>query len=107
MLGNRSTISISFSRTMFINCTTQTLNLHNLLFVPHHEKTLILVKKLCKDNNVSVKFHSTSFSRKDQATQTILLIEGNENGLYNHENGPDLEIGSSSCLSGTPNNLNS
>lgn len=54
--------------------------LTDLFHVPQLTKNLILVKKLCSDNNVSIEFFPNSFSVKDLANGMPILEEGVKDG---------------------------
>lgn len=55
-------------------CASRTLRLQNLLCVPHFEKNLISIKKLCEDNNVSVEFFLNTFFVKDLDSKITILM---------------------------------
>lgn len=87
ILGNGSTIPISQTDTNKLSCTFHKLNLNDLLLVPQLEKNLILVKKLCEDNNV---FVANKFLCEGPRNKTILLHGGTEQGFYKVGDGMPL-----------------
>ncbi|KAI4389249.1 hypothetical protein MLD38_001497 [Melastoma candidum] len=52
---------------------SSSLSLAHVLHAPALTQRLISVSKLCRDNDVSVKFHSTGFCVKDNKTKQIML----------------------------------
>lgn len=66
-----------------IHTPNKTLNLKNVLHVPHASKNLLYVHHFSKDNDVFLEFHPDwFFFVKDRATRNLLLHDRCENGLY-------------------------
>lgn len=73
-LGNGTTTPITHIGYAHLSSEFNALRLKNLLRVPQLEKNLILMKKLCEDNNVSVEFFPNTFCVKDLDSKIIILM---------------------------------
>lgn len=58
------------------------LQLNNILHIPEVKKNLLLINKLCNDNNISVTFDNFTVCFKDRNTNKELLTRGVADGLY-------------------------
>ncbi|MDV3181262.1 MAG: hypothetical protein Q8830_03595 [Candidatus Phytoplasma australasiaticum] len=68
MIGDGKSLSVTHSGTITLNTFAHSLRLSNVLCVPKIKKNLISIYQLCNQNNVSVKFSSSSFVVKDCRT---------------------------------------
>lgn len=73
MLRNGSIIPITYVGNAYLTYTSCALKLKYLLFVIQIENSLVSIKKLYKDNNVSMEFFYDCFHMKDLTTKTIIL----------------------------------
>ena len=73
---------LSISHIGHSSLAGSSLQLKNILHVPHISKNLLSVYRLVSDNDVFVEFHRTFFCVKDKATRKVLLHGRSEGGLY-------------------------
>ncbi|PNY01489.1 copia-like polyprotein, partial [Trifolium pratense] len=78
MVGNGEKLKIVASGSTKLN----TLNLHDVLYVPQITKNLLSVSKLTADNNIFVEFDANCCSVKDKLTGQTLLKGRLKDGLY-------------------------
>jgi hypothetical protein len=69
------------------------LDLNDVLHVPHITKNLISISKLTKDNDVILEFHPLFCIVKDRRTKQLLLQPTQINGLYQLPSSPHALIG--------------
>jgi hypothetical protein len=58
------------------------MNLNNILHVPHTSKNLLSIHKLTLDNDAFIEFHPFFFLIKDQETRTTLFKGVCQHGVY-------------------------
>jgi hypothetical protein len=58
------------------------IDLKNILHIPHLSTHLLFVNRLCWDNDIFVEFHRHCFCVKDKSTWKILLHGRSKGGLY-------------------------
>lgn len=78
MVGNGEKLKVVASGSSKIN----TVNLHDVLYVPQITKNLLSVSKLTSDNNAIVEFDHDCCSVKDKVTGKVLLKGIRKDGLY-------------------------
>jgi histone deacetylase 1/2 len=61
---------------------SSSIHLHNVLISPSIVKNLISVRKLTRDNNISVEFDPCGFSIKDLRTVTVMLRSESSSEFY-------------------------
>ncbi|KAL4290064.1 hypothetical protein GQ457_14G022270 [Hibiscus cannabinus] len=84
-LGDGSALNIEQIGRTFIDSSTRTLCLDQLLYVPSISKNLMSVAKFAKDNDVFFEFHKTTCYIKDASTRIVLLEGQLDEGLYNFQ----------------------
>lgn len=83
-VGNGSTLPITHigSASLPSSQNSKSLQLSNILFVPHITKSLLSISKFTQDNDVFLEFHSDCCFVKDKCTRRILLEGRIKDGLY-------------------------
>lgn len=81
-VGNGAKLPVTHTASTHIPTSSTDLHLHNVLVSPPLIKNLISVKKLTRDNNVSIEFDPTGFSIKDLQTQVVKLRCDSPGDLY-------------------------
>jgi transposase InsO family protein len=81
-VGNGAQLPVTHTARALIPTSSTPLRLDNVLVSPPLVKNLISVKKLTRDNNVSVEFDPNGFSIKDIPTQTVKLRCDTSDDLY-------------------------
>jgi GAG-pre-integrase domain len=81
-MGNGACLQISHLGSSTICTKEKPLHLNNILCVPGITKKLLSISQLTKDNNVIVKFTSSSYFVKDPLNHRILLQCTLHDGLY-------------------------
>ncbi|KAK2969476.1 hypothetical protein RJ640_022190 [Escallonia rubra] len=82
LVGNGSLLRITKVGSSFLHTPHGPLKLHNVLHVPQLARNLLSISRLCRDNDCSVNFSSTSFSVKDNKAGTLLLSTKSGGDLY-------------------------
>jgi len=82
LVGNGTLLDIKNIGYSKLPSISRPLHLHSMFHVPQLRHNLISVKKLCKDNNCSIDFDSSSVSVKDKATGQTLLQASSEGDVY-------------------------
>ena len=82
MIADGSTVPIQQTGFSTLPTPTRPIALHNVLYVPHINKHLISVYRLCNSNGVSVEFFPSSFQVKDLKTGVRLLCGKAKAKLY-------------------------
>lgn len=82
VVGNGTGLNIAHVGSGILPNTSRPLHLNNILHVPHIQKPLLSVQKLCKDNNCSVEFNAHNCFVKDPVTKKIILRGTSDGGLY-------------------------
>ncbi|XP_019159688.1 PREDICTED: uncharacterized protein LOC109156293 [Ipomoea nil] len=85
-LGDGTSLSISHTGQTTLPASNHDLSLSSVLCVPQLQRNLVSVSKLCKSNNVSVKFFDTYFCVKDRSTGA--LLQRWKNALTRTRNSP-------------------
>lgn len=82
MIADGSTVPIQQTGFSTLSTPIRPIALHNVLNVPHINKNLISVYRLCNSNGVSVEFSPSSFQVKDLKTGVRLLCGRARDELY-------------------------
>jgi transposase InsO family protein len=82
IVGNGARLPVHHSAAATIPTATSPIQLNNVLLSPSIVKNLVSVRKLTRDNNVSVEFDSNGFSIKDLSTGTVMLRCESSGELY-------------------------
>jgi hypothetical protein len=72
-VGNGAQLPVTHTAAAKIPTLSSPLHLSNVLVSPPLIINLISVKKLTRDNNISIEFDPHGFSIKDLPTQTVKL----------------------------------
>jgi hypothetical protein len=72
-VGNGTTMPVTHQASTSIPTSKTPLHLHNVLVSPSLVKSLISVRALTRDNNVSIEFDLFGFSVKDLPTRSVIL----------------------------------
>jgi len=81
-VGNGAQLPVSHQAHTFIPTATAPLHLNNVLISPHLVKNLISVRRLTRDNNVSIEFDPSGFSIKDLPSRAEMLRCDSHGDLY-------------------------
>jgi hypothetical protein len=81
-VGNGNGLSIKHVGNTRLFLPSSTIDLQNILHVPHISKNLVSVHQFTKDTNTFFEFHPFYFLLKDRRTGKLLLHGRNKNGLY-------------------------
>jgi len=81
-VGNGARLPVSHQAHTFIPTATEPLHLNNVLISPHLVKNLISVRRLTRDNNVSIEFDPSGFSIKDLPSRAEMLRCDSHGNLY-------------------------
>ena len=82
MVGNGKGISILNIGNTSLPSTSRFLRLKHVLHTPKISKRLIIVNRLCIDNNAFIEFHPTFFLVKDQLSKEVIFQGHLYHGLY-------------------------
>jgi hypothetical protein len=82
VVGNGSSMPVLHSGRLSIPTATHPLHLNDVLVSPSLIKNLLSVKRLCRDNSVTVEFDNLGFSVKDRRTRTVILRCNSVGDLY-------------------------
>ena len=81
-VGNGASMPITHQARTFIPTATHPLHLNDVLISPSLIKNLISVRRLTRDNNVSIEFDPVGFSVKDLRTRAEMLRCESMGDLY-------------------------
>jgi hypothetical protein len=81
-VGNGANLPITHTALSSIPTSYHNLVLRNILLCPELVENLISVRKLTRDNLVSVEFDPFGFSIKDLHTRTVMLRSDSDDDLY-------------------------
>ncbi|KAK8564202.1 hypothetical protein V6N12_036331 [Hibiscus sabdariffa] len=90
-LGDGTSLLINHVGSSFIEGTSRTLCLDQVLHVPKITKNLLSVAKFAQDNCVFFEFHADVCYVKDSRTKEVLLKGKLDGGLYSFECQPSKE----------------
>jgi histone deacetylase 1/2 len=82
VIGNGAHLPVSQSAAATIATPSSSIQLNNVLVSPSMVKNLVSVRKLTRDNNISVEFDPHGFSIKDLQTGTVMLHCDSSGDLY-------------------------
>jgi hypothetical protein len=71
-VGNGHTLPITLTGSTTFPSNSRPLSLHNVIVSPALVQNLLSVKRLARDNSVTVEFDDVSFSVKDGHTRMLL-----------------------------------
>jgi GAG-pre-integrase domain len=92
-IGNGSHLLIHNLGHCTLSSSNGSLDLNDVLYVPHIIKNLISISKLTKDNDVILEFHPLFCIVKDRRTKQPLLQATQINGFYQLPSSPHALIG--------------
>jgi len=81
-VGNGARMPVTHQAQTFIPTATSPLRLNDVLISPNLVKNLISVRRLTRDNNVSIEFDPSGFSIKDLPTRAEMLQCESSSDLY-------------------------
>jgi histone deacetylase 1/2 len=81
-VGNGAKLPVTHTASAVIPTSSSPLRLNDVLVSPPLVKNLISVKKLTRDNNISIEFDPTGFSIKDLPTREVKLRCDSPGDLY-------------------------
>jgi hypothetical protein len=82
MVGNGALLPVHHHAAAILPTSTSPLQLNNILICPPLVKNLLSVRRLTRDNNVSVEFDPHGFSIKDLPTKEEILRCNSTGDLY-------------------------
>ena len=83
-VGNGAKLPVTHQAHTFIPTATSSLQLNDVLVSPSLIKNLISVRRLTRDNNVSIEFDPSGFSIMDLPTRKEMLRCESSGDLYPH-----------------------
>jgi len=82
IVGNGASMPVQCTGSTTISTPTSPLHLRDVLVSPPLIHNLISVRKLTRDNNISVEFDPLGFSVKDIRTRVVLFRSDSSGDLY-------------------------